>query len=109
MNNEEKILNILENMQGQMDSMGKHIDSMESRMDSMESRMDRMEETLTRVALTQENVVLPRLQLLAEGHSDVVRMMAKQEDLEVVKEDVRTLTSAVRTHAVDIADLKAVK
>ncbi len=109
MNNEEKILSILENMQKQMDSMDKRMGSMENRMDIMENRMDTMQETLTRVAVTQENIVLPRLQLLAEGHSTMMDMMPKKSRVEALEEDVAILKSVAEAHAVAIAELKAAK
>ena len=54
MTNEEKIL--------------QRLDQLTAEMAGMKSEMSEMKTTLTRVAVTQENVVLPKLQLLAEGH-----------------------------------------
>jgi len=137
LNNEEKILGILENMQKQMDSMGKRMDSMDKRMDSMgkrmdsmdkrmdsmdkrmgtmetrmdimETRMDTMQETLTRVAVTQENIVLPRLQLLAEGHSSMMDRMPQKSRVEALEEDVAVLKSVAEAHTIAITELKAAK
>lgn len=43
MNNEEKILGMLEKLTEKVDGMGQRIDQMDQRMDRMEGRMDRME------------------------------------------------------------------
>lgn len=54
MNNEEKILRMLEEMKADMTEM--------------KADMAGMSALLQKVAVTQEGVVLPQLKLLAEGH-----------------------------------------
>ena len=60
MNNEEKILEMLENLTTKADQI--QTDQTEMKADISDLR-----QTVTRIAITQENVVLPNLQLLAEG------------------------------------------
>ena len=50
-----------------------------------------LQETVTRVALTQENIVLPRLDLLAEGHTLLRDTLAPKDRVEVLEEDVAFL------------------
>lgn len=102
MNNEEKILSMLEKMQGQMHSMQEDIFTLKASQGAMQ-------ETLTRVAITQENVVLPRIQLLAEGHTTIMDRMPSKSRIEALEEDVATLKSIIQIHAADIAELKAAK
>lgn len=44
MNNEEKILQLLENQQEELRKINTRLDSMETRLDSMETRLDKLEE-----------------------------------------------------------------
>lgn len=49
MNNEEKILGMLEKLTEKVDGMGQRIDQMDQRMDRMEGCMDRMEGRMDRM------------------------------------------------------------
>lgn len=89
MNNEEKILSILE----------KHSEMFEqinARMDQMQANMGEMQKTLTRVAVTQENAVLPKLQLLAEGRDTLLNTLARKERVETLEDDVALLKTVIK-------------
>lgn len=116
MNNEEKILNVLEQVVERLDQVDARLDNVDGRLDKMDNRMDTMQkqldavqETATRVAITQENVVLPRIQLLAEGQTTILDKMPTKSRIEALEEDVSTLKAIVKFHAADIAELKAAK
>lgn len=113
MNHEEKILEILGQMQGQMDRMEARMDRMENRMDSLEAKQEQtqatiadMQTTLTRVAVTQENVVLPQLKTLAEGHVNLLETLASNSRVEALEEEQSVIRSAVKTLARDVDALK---
>ena len=90
---------------GQMGQLSRRMDAMETRlnqrMDGIDERLGRVEETLTRVAVTQENVVLPALKQLAEGHEELTRQIG------VVSTQVERNTEAIELHTVQIAGLQA--
>ena len=130
MNNEEKILGILETMQGQigtiqdqmktmqeeigslgerMKSFDGHMDLLQRQVDTMQDQLDGVQETATRVAITQENTVMKTLNLLAEGHTTIMDRMPRKSRIEALEEDVATLKSIVQFHSSDIAELKAAK
>ncbi len=116
MNNEEKILTMLEKMQGQINEMQGQIGNMQGQIGDMQGEISTiktsqaaMQETLTRVAITQENVVLPRIQLLAEGQTTILDKMPSKSRIEALEEDVSTLKAIIKFHAADIAELKAAK
>lgn len=123
MNNEEKILAILEQMQGQMDRMDGRMDRMDGRMERVEGRMDKMEAkqeetqatiadmqtTLTRVAVTQENIVLPQLKLLAEGHENVLNNLIPKSRVENLEAEVVVLRTAIKSLAHDVEELKSAR
>lgn len=127
MNHEEKILEILGQMQGQMNRMEARLDRIEVRLDRLEARMDSLESrvdsleakqeqtqatiadmqtTLTRVAVTQENVVLPQLKTLAEGHVNLLETLASNSRVEALEEEQSVIRSAVKTLARDVDALK---
>lgn len=96
-------------MQGQIDSMQGNISTMQEDISALKTSQGAMQETLTRVAITQENVVLPRIQLLAEGHTTMMDRMPSKSRIEALEEDVATLKSILQIHTADIAELKAAK
>ncbi len=123
MDNEEKILAILTAMQSEMGAMRSEMGTMRSEIGQINGRLDRLEatqaqhgerleemqETLTRVAVTQEGVVLPRIQMLFDGHSELKReldTLATKEQVEELSADVSVIKDVVSRHSVDIGKLK---
>ncbi len=57
MNNEEKILQMLETMRGQIGEMNGRFDRIETRLDGIETRLDKIENSLEEV---KENATITR-------------------------------------------------
>ena len=85
MNNEKKILQILA---------------------EIKSEQTKMRDLLQKVAVTQEAVVLPRLDLLAEGHQNLLDTLAPKSRMDELAADVDTLKTVVRLLTHDVAELK---
>lgn len=62
--------------------------------------------TVTRVAVTQENVVIPQIKLLAEGHDLLLQKLARKERVEALEDDVALLKSVVKTMSERITELE---
>ena len=92
MNNEEKILELLE-QHGKL-------------LADLRSDMSEMQTTLTKVAVTQENIVLPRLQALYEGQQNLLDTLAPKNRVEALEEEVDLLKTAIRSLSRDVAELK---
>lgn len=92
MNNEEKILAML--------------DSLSARVDQIQDTQDQMQTTLTRVAVTQENVVIPQIKLLSEGHDMLLQKLARKERVEALEDDVALLKSVVKAMSDRITELE---
>jgi len=113
MNNEEKILEMLSQMQTDMTGMKADMTSMKADMTAVKDRLDRVEETqsamqttLTEVAITQENIVLPQLKLLAEGHQTLLETLAPKNRVEALEEEFALMRSAFRQLSHEVEELK---
>ena len=113
MNNEEKILEMLTMLQSEMGAMRSEMDAMRSEMDARFARLEavqskqgeqlaEVQETVTRVAITQENIVLPRLETLADGHKHLLNTLATIARVE----EVSTIKSVVISHSERLAALE---
>lgn len=85
MNNEEKILSILEK-HGEM--------------------LEQMNERLVKVEVTQENIILPQLQLLAEGQKTILETLAPKSRVEVLEDEMAFMKSVIKAMSQEIAELK---
>lgn len=102
MNNEEKILELLTKLTGD-------VAGLKGDVTDLKAAQADMQETLTRVAVTQENTVLPRLQALYEGHGAIMEQLKEKADIDKMYElvgDVPLIKEVVSRHSADIAQLK---
>lgn len=120
MQNEEKILGLLEQLVEDVSGLKEDVsglkqdvsglkqESAETKKElaALKEQMGRMDERLRRVELTQENMVLPQLRLLAEGNDTLLARSAPAERVEAVETDVDMLKTVVRLHSQDISALK---
>ncbi len=100
MTNEEKILQAIVQLNSDMAEI-------KSDMAEMKERQSRMEATLARVAVTQENVVLPKLQLLAEGHVTLQEQIKRLSVIDSMQDDISTLKTAVRYLSQELEKMKS--
>lgn len=99
MNNEEKILALLEEIRATQEKHGEMLDRHDETLSSLQ-------QTVTRMAVTQENVVLPKLQLLAEGHDTLLNTLARKERVEALEDDVALLKTVIKAMSQRIENLE---
>lgn len=106
MNNEEKILKVLEKMQEEFSGMKETQDRMQEDLSGMKENLSDLRQTATRVAITQENVVLPQLRLLAEGQQTLLDTLAPKDRVDALEGDVALLKDLVRSMSQRITALE---
>ena len=123
MNNEEKILAILEKhgemlekIDQRMDQMDQRMDQMDQRMVQMDQRMDRMEERIDqiddrsqRTAVLLEADIAPKLQLLYEGHGLIMESLDKlatKDRVEKLEDEIIVLKTAFKAMNQRITELE---
>lgn len=131
MNNEEKILGMLEKLTEKVDGMGQRIDQMDQRMDrmegcmgqmegrmdrmegrvdQMEGRMDRMETDISGIKVRLDVDVQKQINLLSEANSRIVERLDALEEVRELAEETRdkvdVIYAVVKMHSGDIAELK---
>lgn len=99
MNNEEKILALLEEIRATQEKHGEMLDRHDETLSSLQ-------QTVTRMAVTQENVALPKLQLLAEGHDTLLNTLARKERVEALEDDVALLKTVIKAMSQRIENLE---
>lgn len=92
MDNEEKILEMLTQIQADQAKMKDDISG--------------LRQTVTRVAVTQENVVIPQIKLLAEGHDLLLQKLARKERVEALEDDVALLKTVIKAMSQRIESLE---
>lgn len=110
MNKEEKILEMLEKLtvdvgrHGEMLNkltvdVGRHgetLNKLTVEVDRHGAMLEELDDRSLRSAVMVENEVLPKLQLLYEGHVHLQETLVPKERVEVLEEEVITLKSAVK-------------
>lgn len=106
MNNEEKILQVLEKHGEMLEQQGKILEKQGEILAEMSAEQSEMKDLLQKVAVTQEGIVLPRLDLLAEGHTHLVDTLARKSRVEALEEEVTFMKTAIKYLSQAVADLK---
>ena len=107
MNNEEKILQLLEQVIDDQKSVHAEITDMRTEITGMRTEITDIRDGLTRVAIGQENVVLPRLQLLYEGQVAMQEQIKRITLLDRMQDDISVLKSAVKYLSTEIEAIKS--
>ena len=83
MNNEDKILGLLEQMNGRFDQVDARLDKVDARLDKVDARLDKVDARLDKVDA--------RLDALEKGQREI------RADLETLKEEAQITRTATNT------------
>lgn len=109
MNNEEKILEILSQMQATLDQHTEMFQKMDARMDRTETDLAQVKDLARGNRILIEQDIDKKLSLLAEGHELLVEKLdalAPKSRVETLEEQVDLLKQVVRMLSHDVAELK---
>ncbi len=120
MSNEEKILQILEKhgellnqltkdvsgLKEDVSGLKKEVSELRTDVDQLKEDSASMRETLTRVAVTQENIVLPCLSALAEGHAHLAETLAPKDRVDNLENDMVFMKTVVSSLADRLSKLE---
>ena len=87
---------MLEPINNRLDKMDERFDKMDERSDKMDTQLDNMDNRMLKIELTQENIIIPRIQLLAEGHSEVVNKLRGLDELTERVEDIQNTVDVLK-------------
>ena len=102
MNNEEKILELLEGLTKTVAQQGAQLAQQGEILKELDDRSKR-------TAVLLESDIAPKIQLLFDGHDELRRKMDKlatKEQVEELAGDVDIIRSVVSRHSSDISELK---
>lgn len=109
MNNEEKILAILEKHGEMLEKIDQRMDQMDQRMDRMEERIDQIDDRSQRTAVLLEADIAPKLQLLYEGHGLIMESLDKlatKDRVEKLEDEIIVLKTAFKAMNQRITELE---
>ncbi len=106
MTNEEKILELLTQMRGDMTQMQADMADMKGTLKQHGERLDQLDDRTQRIALLMEVDFQNKLQALYDGHRTIIEAITPKERIEEIEADVSVLKMAVRNLAEEIKELK---
>lgn len=106
MSNEEKILEMLAQIQADQKEMKDDISNLTRGVANLNEDVSDFRTTVTRVAVTQENIAIPQIKLLAEDHDMLLQKLARKERVEALEDDVALLKTAIKAMSQRITELE---
>ncbi len=98
-----KINDLEGHMTARMDKLDTRMDRMESRMDKLDTKVD---DTESRILAYIEAAVLPKFEILAEGHQLLRETLAPKDRVEALEAEVSFMKQANKSMFRDIEALK---
>ena len=83
-------------MDSKLEPLKTDMQEVKSDLQNVKSDLQEVKERVTRIELTQENVILPRIQLLAEGHNGIVDRLERLDELPDQVEDIQSTVSVLK-------------
>ena len=97
-----KLLEGFSRLDTRLDTVNEKLDTMEGRLGKIEKRLDTLEARTTSIEVQLENIVVPRIQLIAESHIDLSRKLdnaiEQRLEREMLKMRVEILEGDMRRH-----------
>lgn len=88
MNNEDKILALLERQGAMLEQHGKMLEQHGKILENINTRLNQVEHDTTWIRIEIENQIEPNQKLLFENQSLLIETTAKKEDVEALREEL---------------------
>lgn len=99
MNNEEKILAILE-------KHGEMLEKQGAILEKHSGMLERLEQDVTGIKLRLDMDIEKKLDLLAEGHETLMGMMSPKSRVEALEDEMTFMKSVIKALSQEVAELK---
>ena len=106
MNNEEKILAMLEQMNGRMDKMHEDISGIKSTQRETQADISDLKEDVAGIKLRLELNVEKRFDAVNEGIDSILAQLTPKSRVDELESDVVVLKTAVKMLTQEVAELK---
>ena len=106
MNNEEKILEILGVIQSDVSGLKTDVADLKTDVADLKNDVADLKTRVTKIEITQENVILPQLQALAEGQANLLATLAPKSRVEALEDEMSFMKSVVKALSQEVAELK---
>ena len=106
MNNEEKILEILGVIQSDVSGLKTDVADLKTDVADLKTDVADLKTRVTKIEITQENVILPQLQTLAEGQANLLATLAPKSRVEALEDEMSFMKSVVKALSQEVAELK---
>ena len=113
MNNEEKILAILENMDKRLGTLEADVSGLKEGQTRLEADVSGLKEGQARLEADVSGIkvrldidVQRQLNLLAEGQEEILSRMPSEDDMDIIDGRLDALEAVAKTHSKEIAELK---
>ena len=107
MNNDEKILSLLENISGKVDRLEQGQAELKADVSRLEQGQTKLKADVSGIKILLENEIEPNIRIIAEGHLDITRRLDHiQPIVENLEEDVSVIKVVVSEHSRYIVALR---
>jgi len=100
----------VDKLDSRIDKLDARVDKLDSRIDKLDARVDKLDakidDTESRVLAYIEADILPRFDLLAEGHQLLRETLAPKDRVEALEDEVSFMKQVIKSMSRDIEALK---
>lgn len=106
MENEDKIIELLCSVKDDISTLKADVSVLKADMSAMKKDVEDAKQRIASIEVTQENIVIPQIQTIAESVSIINDKLITRSEFESIKEEVAFLKDIIRMHTSQLNDLR---